>query len=62
MQEFRTSDLLRDSGVVFDALESDRAVSIRNQRRPKMVLITEEYLNSLLSSKTQREVFKEMQA
>ncbi len=59
MQEFTATQLRRDSVPVYNAVQAYRLVSIKNQMRPEMVLITKEYFEQLLSSDTLREAFAE---
>lgn len=59
MQEFTATQLRRDSSPVYNAVQAYKMVSIKNQTRPEMILITRSYFDQMLKSDTTREALIE---
>jgi len=62
MKTFQATQLRTGSASVYREVEATGRAQIHHRDRPEMILMTTELLHKLLSSKAQREVFKDMQA
>jgi len=61
MKVFTPTDIQRKGVDLYNEVQAKGAAMIKHQGRPSMVVMTDEQLNKLLTSQTQREVFAELQ-
>ncbi len=60
MKTFTPTDIQRKGAELYNAVQASGAASIKHKGRPDMIVMTEELLNKILTSETQREVFIEL--
>tara|TARA_R110002051_G_C8435883_1_gene454215 strand:- start:25 stop:213 length:189 start_codon:yes stop_codon:yes gene_type:complete len=62
MKAFTPTQIQRSGSDLYNEVQASGAAKINHKGRPEMVVLSTELLDKLLSSKTQREVFKELHA